>query len=458
MPRLRPASAARLLRALPLLALAACAAPSGPDTSERFRAATAAAIPLPAFDTKQPFPPARSNVEMAHDILELGFFLESGREIAQFSRFERPVRVALAGQVPPGAGVETDRLLARMRAEAGLDITRVPDRDAEVIVEFLPGRQMRALVPLAACFVVPNVSSFAEFRANPRAQPLDWAQVVERTQVAVFIPSDAPPQEVRDCLHEEIAQAVGPLNDLFRLPDTVFNDDNFQTSLTGFDMLVLRAWHAPELRVGMSRDEVAARLPAILRRLNPRGERIAPPARLAEPSPREWVDAVEAALGAASSASERRRAAARALTIANAQGWTGPRLAFSLFLITRVAPPDAGETALAALLQAQRIYADMPGGEVHAAHMDLHVATQALGAGQLDLAIALTERALEPAQRTRNAALAATLKVVQAEALARGGRTTEAARLRDAAAPLALWGFGRPDALEARISEVAELR
>jgi len=33
------------------------------------------------------------------------------------------------------------------------------------------------------------------------------------------------PQEVRDCLHEELAQALGPLNDLYRLPDSVFNDD-----------------------------------------------------------------------------------------------------------------------------------------------------------------------------------------------------------------------------------------
>jgi hypothetical protein len=82
--------------------------------------------------------------------------------------------------------------------------------------------------------------------------------------MAVFMPADVAPQEVRDCLHEEVAQAIGPLNDLYRLPDSVFNDDNFHTVLTGFDMLILRATYAPELRSGMTRAEVAAALPGIL--------------------------------------------------------------------------------------------------------------------------------------------------------------------------------------------------
>ena len=55
---------------------------------------------------------------------------------------------------------------------------------------------------------------------------------------------------MRDCLHEELAQAMGPLNDLYELSDSVFNDDNFHTVLTGFDMLVLRLHYAPELANG----------------------------------------------------------------------------------------------------------------------------------------------------------------------------------------------------------------
>ena len=60
--------------------------------------------------------------------------------------------------------------------------------------------------------------------------------------------------------HEELAQALGPLNDLYRLSDSVFNDDNFQSVLTSFDMDILRMTYSPSLSSGMSREEVAARL------------------------------------------------------------------------------------------------------------------------------------------------------------------------------------------------------
>ncbi|MCL4674819.1 MAG: DUF2927 domain-containing protein, partial [Pararhodobacter sp.] len=116
--------------------------------------------------------------------------------------------------------VDLDRLIARLRAEAGIDIARTsptPD-DANVItVEFLPRRQMQAVVPSAACFVVPNVSDWSEFVANRRSTAIDWTRVVARTRATVFVPTDTTPQEIRDCLHEDNGQALGPLNDLFRL-------------------------------------------------------------------------------------------------------------------------------------------------------------------------------------------------------------------------------------------------
>ena len=57
-----------------------------------------------------------------------------------------------------------------------------------------------------------------------------------RKRVAIFIPVDISFQDVRDCLHEELAQALGPLNDLYRVSDSVYNDDNFHIILTSYDM------------------------------------------------------------------------------------------------------------------------------------------------------------------------------------------------------------------------------
>ncbi|HHX88867.1 MAG TPA: DUF2927 domain-containing protein, partial [Paracoccus sp.] len=307
-----------------LTALAACAMP--PETQ---RLHTAPMAPVPgAYDPgpPRPLPPMRANAEMVEDVLEMGFFMESGRAIPQFSRFVGPVSVVTRGEMPTLARADLARLLGRLRDEAGLEIAQAPDNTAApganvVTVEFVPRRQMRSVVPAAACFVVPNVESWQDFSAKRRSPSIDWTRIGQRRAAAVFVPADTTPQEVRDCLHEEIAQALGPLNDLYRLTDSVFNDDNFQTTLTGFDMLVLRVWNAPELQPGMTRDEVAARLPTLLNHLNPAGHRSAGPP--AGPTPREWVLAIEQALSSENNLDERRAGAMRALDLARAQGWGG---------------------------------------------------------------------------------------------------------------------------------------
>lgn len=439
-------------------ALAACAAP--PETQ---RLQTAPMAPVPGvYDPgpPRPLPPMRANAEMVEDVLEMGFFMESGRPIPQFSRFVGPVSVVTRGEMSTLARADLARLLGRLRDEAGIDIAQAPGNTAApgdnvVTVEFVPRRQMRAVVPAAACFVVPNVESWQDFSANRRSPSIDWTRISQRRAAAVFVPADTTPQEVRDCLHEEIAQALGPLNDLYRLTDSVFNDDNFQTTLTGFDMLVLRVWNAPELQPGMTREEVAARLPTILNRLNPAGRRSAGPS--AGLTPREWVLAIEQALSSENNLDERRAGAMRALDLARAQGWDGSRLALSLMLNARLAPRDRGDAGLMALLAAAGIYRQLPGGEVHAAHLDMHLAVQALATAQYESVLELTDRARPIAERTENAAFLASLAFIRAEALAQLGEVERAERLRLDSMAAARYGFGSDAAARARLDEIARL-
>ncbi|MCC5970851.1 MAG: DUF2927 domain-containing protein [Pararhodobacter sp.] len=423
---------------------------------------TPATTPLQVYDPGQPrpLPPMRANSDMVEDLLELGFFMESGRPIPQFSRFEGPVKVVTRGEATPLSQADLDRLLARLRNEAGIDITRAPGNavapDENVVtVEFVPRRLMRAAVPGAACFVVPNVANWEEFVANRRSPLIDWTRVSLRRSAAVFVPADTTPQEIRDCLHEEVAQALGPLNDLYRLTDSVFNDDNFQTTLTGFDMLALRVWHAPELRPGMTREEVAARLPTIFNRLNPAGRRSGGPS--AGLTPREWVLAIEQALSSENGLAARREGAMRALDLARAQGWGGPRLALSLMLTARLAPRDRGDAGLMALLTAAEIYRQLPGGEVHVAHLDMHLAVQALATSQFETVLELTDRARPMAERTENAAFLASLGFIRAEALEQLGQGERADRLRLDSMAAARYGFGSDAAARARLDEIARL-
>lgn len=445
-----------LLAISALSVLAACA-----QTGQVQRlAAGPEAAPIAVFrpGAPRPLPASRANTDMSRDFIELGFAMESGRPIAQFSRFDGPVRVVTRGAPPPGSLPDLERLLTRLRAEAGIDIARVaqPAADDNVItVEFLPRRQMRAIVPTAACFVVPNIASWSEFVANRRSPVIDWTQVVQRTRAAVFVPADTTPQEVRDCLHEEIGQALGPLNDLFQLSDSIFNDDNFQTTLTGFDMLLLRVWNSPELQPGMTRDQVGARLPTLFNRFNPSGRRGT--ATTSDLTPRAWREAVEQALASSGGVTNRRTGAARALVIAQEQGWTDTRLALSLMLRARLAPRDQGDAALDALLTAAEIYRNTAGGEVHAAHIDMQLAVQALASGQPEMVLALTDRALPIAERTENAAFQASLGFLRAEALSLLGRDDEAERLRLDSLPAARYGFGSEAAARARMDEIARI-
>ena len=447
----------RYISLFALFSLAACApAPNAEVTMARPTAglstASGPAVAQLAMTTATTV--TRSNASIGQDFMDLAFRMESGRAIPAFSRFEGPITVALTGAVPPSAPNDLTLVLARFRGEAGIDV-QATSGPASITVEFLPRRMMQAVVPTAACFVVPRVSSWDEYRAARNSAVLDWTTVQARDRVAIFVPSDTTPQEVRDCLHEEVAQAMGPLNDLYRLSDSVFNDDNFHTTLTGFDMLVLRAFYAPELRSGMGPGDVAAALPGVLARLNPAGGQAA--AVGSEIDPRSWTQSIEMALGQRGSASTRRAAAERAVGIARAQGWQDNRLAFSYYALGRVNVGSDVPQAVVAFSQAQQIYQRLPGGGVHASHVDMQMAAFALASGQADEALRYTDRAIPIVRQAENAALLATLLLLRAEALEMAGRGAEARALRLDTGALAQYGFGSPAQVRARTSEIAAL-
>lgn len=417
----------------------------------------AALPPMQGFAPQAASGAARSNADIARDILDLEFLMESGRALPALTRFEGPITVAMTGDVPATAHPDLSRVMARLRAEAGINIRpAAPDDRASITIDFQPRAAMRRLVPSAACFVVPRVSSFAEYRAARSAGLTDWATVTRRETVGIIMPSDTSPQEVRDCLHEELAQAIGPLNDLYRLPDSVFNDDNFHTVLTGFDMLVLRVHHDPALQSGMTRNEVAARLPAILARLNPAGEG-RPSAGNTQMAPRAWVDAVEAAIGPRGSDAARRKAAERMLSIARAQGWQDNRLAFSYFALGRAQVGSDIPAATRAFSEAQRIWQRMPGGEVRSAHVDMQLSAFALAEGRFSEALALTDRAIPVVRRAENAALLATLLMIRSEAYGALGRADLAKDARLDSLGWARYGFGTDAMVRARQSDIAGL-
>lgn len=411
--------------------------------------------PMRRFPAQPARPPARSNAEMADDFADLAFQLESGRDLPVFSRFEGPIRVRMTGEAPLTAREDLARLLARLRAEAGLDIrAAAAGESAEITVGFLPRRVMQARVPRAACFVAPRVGSWEEYRRARRAD-LDWTTLTRRERATIFIPNDTAPQEIRDCLHEELAQALGPLNDLYRLPDSVFNDDNIHTVLTGFDMLMLRVTYAPELKSGMSPGAVTGAVPRILARLNPRGQ--SGPATRPTETPRAYITAIETALGPGTGAERRQSAAREAVAIAEAQGWNDARAGFAWLALGRLSLSRDPLGSEGAFRQAEAIYAARPALALQRAHVDMQLAAFALSAGRADEVIFRTGRAAPQAAAAENAALLASLLMVRAAALDLAGRTSEAREVRLDSLGWARYGFGSDAEVRDRLAGIEAL-
>ncbi len=418
--------------------------------------ATRALPPARQFGDPAPLPPQRANREMAEDFLDLTMELETGTALPVFTRFPQPVTIALAAPAGPVFDRELDRLLDRLRREARIDIARVPDgADAAITIEAIRRADLDRAVPTAACFVLPRQISWQEFRSRGGRRGLNWTDLTERKGASIFIPVDISPQEVRDCLHEETAQALGPVNDLFRLEDSIFNDDNMHAVLTGFDMLMLRVAYDPALENGLTREELAARVPAVLARVNPRGEAVT--ARTVRRSTPPWLEAIDAALTPSRSVARRRPAALRALDIAQEEGWQDTRLGLSLLTAGRLAAGDDAVFILEAFVKAAQVYDARPATQVHAANVGLQIAAFALAAGELEQAVRITERHLPAARQAENAALMADLLLVQAAALDGLGRPLEAAQRRRDGFGWGRYGLGTDDAVLRRNAEIVAL-
>lgn len=441
---------------LPLImVLNACVPISQGGIPSRAVIADSSLPPMKTFGRADIRRPAVANADLVRDFIDLSFEMESGRQLPVLTRFEGPITLRVTGAPPPTLEGDLSALLIRLRNEAGIAITTTTSPGANITIQSVPRAAIRRVLPQAACFVAPNVSSLSEFRAARRSPRTNWALLQTRERLAIIVPSDVSPQEVRDCLHEELAQALGPLNDLYRLPNSVFNDDNVHTVLTNFDMLILRATYAPELKSGMSRDAVARRLPAIFARINPRGQ--TGPRPRPDKTPQEWSSAIQTALGPGANRSTRRRATETAVRIATARGWTDNRRAFAHYAKARLLQAGDPAAAKREYTIADRFYAQSSSTRLHRAYVATQLAAYEIADGNADQALRLIEPNIDIARTSQNAALLATLQLLRAEALSLAGRDDEARTVRLDSLGWARYGFGADWAVRAKIREISAL-
>ncbi len=445
---------------LPLcaLALAACVSPQNTEVSKR--AVGGQNWPAMKAFSAEPAPSEvrRSNTDIFNEFLDLTFSLESGQSIPRLTRFEGPITVAFANPPKPVASRDLDQLLGRLRREANLDISRISNaQNANIIIETMSKRELQRAAPSAACIVVPRINSWAEFRKNRFNRRTDWSSLQRRERAMIFMPFDISAQDTRDCLHEELAQALGPLNDLYRLPDSVYNDDNFHIILTAYDMMILRAYYAPEIRNGMAQHEVAAVLPRLLNRINPVGNTVAP--KNLKQTQRDWIKAIETALGPKGSDSARIASADKALRIAKAAGYTDHRLGFSYFARARVSISANSELAAADFARAYAIFNDLFGsGDIHTAQAALQMASLSISAGRYDTALQFIDDSLPAARQAQNGRLLFSLLAMKAEVVTQLGQPASAAALRREAVSWGRYGIVPEGEISDRLRIIAQLK
>lgn len=439
-----------LLSAFIALTMVACSdAPSpstGPTNPARPAAVTrgsdVSAVPMRTFgQARKGRGVARSNEDIALEFLDLSFALENGERLSRLTKFDGPVTVAFNQTPTPTARRDLNQLVTRLRSEAGIDIRVTPVGSAAAIkIEQLPSRLLRSVAPGAACFVVPNIVGLADFRKNGALPRSDWARIARRTKAAIFIPTDVSPQEQRDCLHEELAQALGPLNDLYRVGDTVFNDDNFNVTLTAYDMLILRAYYSPVMRNGMTRTEVALAIRPLLSQLNPAGN--GAPGRVANKTARSWAELIEESLGPNTASSRRGGIMSQAINSARALRYNDNRLAFAHYARARITARTDPNGSAADYQTAYGIYRDLYGtNDIHTAKLSVPMAAQNFSAGNIANTKTLLTLAIPAAERAEDAVTLTRLYALQAELFTFEGRTAEAERARNLAIGWGKYGF-----------------
>lgn len=398
---------------------------------------------------------SRSNASLAQDFMNLSFALESGTQLSTLTRFEGPITVRLTGNATTTTRSDLQALLSRLRNEAGIPITAVTDPNANITMEMVSRAQIQKLIPNAACFVAPNVRSLRDYAKQRRSSATSWSGLTERRVMSIFLPSDSSPQEIRDCMHEELAQALGPVNDLYSLNNSVFNDDNMHATLTSFDMLMLRVHYAPEFKNGMTRNDVAMRIHTVLARLNPTGSRINSEATASNSV--RWNSAVQTALGAGVSASNRVRAAEQAIAIARAENFEDVRLGYSYFVLGRVTVGLSMAKGKQAFEMADRVYASLPDTGLQRAFVAAQLGAFSLADGNSAETLSIVRPYMNIAKASGNSSLLSTLMLIEAEALDLAGHATVARSVRLDTQGWARYGFGSEKAVQARQQEIASL-
>lgn len=215
--------------------------------------------------------PFRSD-DLADNFLAVAFFdefserggrLVAGGGEARLHRWTRPIRLAVEfGPSVPQAKrnrdmAEVSTYLVRLSRLTGLSIQLVTERPNYLVLIDNPGERDGAaerILSFAPGTSVAALRSVQDMRRDIYCTVFSYSpgRLSSYDRAVAVIRAELPDLMRRACIHEEIAQGLGLINDVPTARPSIFNDNEEFALLTRQDELMLRILYDARLRPGMS--------------------------------------------------------------------------------------------------------------------------------------------------------------------------------------------------------------
>lgn len=252
----------RIVVTIGCLFLFACATDPGARLREANRTTPQVLVERPAYPG---YGAARgqqrlnwSHASLAEDFAKIMFETEWGGKLPKLLKWDQHVEIAIASAELNAFRSDIADYLTVLDANTpDLSISLAAGPVGDITLRTAPAEEMVVTAPAAQCFFVPVDLDWPTFKEAHWNGEIDWEKVEQLGKTTIFIPAFSAPVSIRECIAEEIIQALGPANDLYGLEDSLFNDDEAHVWPTAFDLKILNILYSDSLVPGMSRKTAA---------------------------------------------------------------------------------------------------------------------------------------------------------------------------------------------------------
>lgn len=233
-----------------------------------------------------PLDAAFSNTRLAENFERIALNREYRRENdvlieettpTRLSRWEQPIRYRVIGEAATGADRGEYRSFATKLADlTGLEINE-EDENPNLTILILGPDERRAFVnqlqDSGLAERMPLVVEWADDISYPCVGQVGYEDVDTGliTGAMIVIKGELEGVLRSSCIHEELTQTLGLMNDDPNVRPSIFNDDQEFALLTEHDEILLRILYDRRLRPGMEADEARPLLPEIIEEIRPNG-------------------------------------------------------------------------------------------------------------------------------------------------------------------------------------------